>query len=224
MIILFKYLIEVEAVDVNPVRDISKQRIIRKIRLTLTLEERKKVNDHLKMKNPAFYRFVQIFFHSGGRIKELLSLRACDVDMENQTYKTLIKKGPQAHEKKRTIKNIALPFWKEVMAMVQSESDYIFSDGLVPGAKDNPIRREQVTRRWEVHIKAKKEKGGLGLKPDFYSLKHLNLDETTELLDDESAAAQAGHSSTAMVREVYGVGIARRQHELLKKVGNSFAG
>jgi integrase len=214
LMMLFKYLIEVEATEVDPVYKISKQKIIRKIRITLTGPERVKVENHLQNNYPEFHRFMHIFFHSGGRLTELMQLRKVDVDLENQTYKSIIKKGGGSIEKKRTIKNIALPLWKELHNMAM-DGDFIFSKGLVPGAKS--IRTEQITRRWEEHVKIK-----LGIKADFYSLKHSNLDEIAMHLDLQSAAAMAGHTSTAMVISHYAQGEQARQHERLKAVGNAF--
>ena len=61
----------------------------------------------------------------------------------------------------------------------------------------------------------------LNITADFYSLKHLNLDETTELLSLEDAARMANHKGTKMMSSVYAVGEKQRQFEKLKKVSNS---
>jgi len=62
------------------------------------------------------------------------------------------------------------------------KEDYIFSKYLETGKTSN--RPEQITRRWKRHVKDK-----LGIEADFYSLKHLNTDETAALLDLGDAAA-----------------------------------
>lgn len=79
--ILFTELVEVEAIEYNPVKDIDKQKTIKRIRKTLTKEERKKVNYHLHKNYYSFWRFINIFFHSGARLTEILSVKKEDVDL-----------------------------------------------------------------------------------------------------------------------------------------------
>jgi hypothetical protein len=86
----------------------------------------------------------------------------------------------------------------------------------VPGPK--AIRTEQITRRWYTHVKK-----DLNITADFYSLKHLNTDETAAMLSLEDAAAHNSHTSTVITMKHYAVGEKERQHERLKKVGNKFA-
>lgn len=221
LMMLFKELIELEAIEINPVRDISKRKTIKRVRLVLNNDERVIVNNHLKSKYYAFWRFMQIFFHSGARIKELLSLQIKSIDIKNQRFLVLIKKGKQSREEWRTIKNIALPYWIELVNTSTNNEDYLFSAGLKPGP--NMIRREQITRRWNVHVKGNPEKGGLGIKADFYSLKHLNLDETAAELDIQAAAKMAGHTTPVVTLAHYAIGETGRQHDRLKKVANTFS-
>jgi hypothetical protein len=95
--------------------------------------------------------------------------------------------------------------------------DFVFSVGLRPGP--TKIRSEQITRRWETHVKLK-----LGVTVDFYAHKHAN---TTEIIDEQDnnendAAALNSHTSTAMVINIYDVKQQYRQHERLKKINNSY--
>ncbi len=212
---LFKELVEIEATDLNPVVGISKKKTIGKLREILTHDERILINNHLKENYYSFWRFMQIFFHSGGRIVELLAVKCSDVDLTKQRYKTIIKKGSQQREAWKPIKDIALDLWKEVVA-TGNETDYVFSDGLKPGPR--LIRYEQITRRWREHVKVK-----LGIKADFYSLKHLNLDETAEALDIQAAAAMAGHTTTVITMKHYALGEKERAMDRLRKVSNDFA-
>lgn len=216
--ILFKELVELEAVDTNIIRDIAKQKTVVKIRPLLTQEERIRVNEHLREKYPSFHRFTHIFFHSGSRLTELVELKGKDVDLVKQHYKVTIKKGAYRREVLKPIKNIALEFWRAQMAFCGQE-DYVFSVNLEPGpAKIDP---NQVTRRWHNHVKHPIK--GLGIKADFYSLKHLNLEETAELLSLQDAAKMAGHTTTAITTKHYVHGEKARQDEKLKGVGNDFA-
>jgi len=212
---LFKELLEFEAVENDIVLQIQKRVHETKIREILTEEERKLVNDHLKINFPDFWRFTILFFHSGGRITELLNLKVEDVNLEQQKYQVFIKKGKQYKWVNRVIKDVALEFW--IKSLYNSnKSDYVFSVGLKPGQQK--IRREQINRRWKTHIKDK-----LNIKADFYALKHLNLDETTAMLSMEDAAKMAGHKTISMVKNHYAVGEEERQFERLKGLQNKFA-
>jgi integrase len=215
LMMLFTELVELEAVESNPVREIRKQKVLQKQRILLTQEERTLINAELQKHHYEFWRFLIIFFHSGGREAELLRLRYEDIDLVNQRYKTIVRKGTTQREQLRTIKDVAVYFWQELMS-VAKPGDYIFSKGLVPGKK--PIRPDQITRRWRRHVKEK-----LGIRADFYSLKHLNLDETAAALDIQAAAHLAGHTTPVITLQHYALGEKDRIHDRLKKINNSFA-
>lgn len=68
---VFEQLSELEMVDHNPAKGLKKRSEVVKLRATLTFDDREKVKSHLKKNYPKFYRFVQIFFHSGSRRTEL---------------------------------------------------------------------------------------------------------------------------------------------------------
>lgn len=212
--ILWNELTEYEAVNGNVITGIQKRIHEKQIRDVLTEDERVKVNEHLKINFPEFWRFTMIFFHSGGRISELLDLKIENVHLATQRYKVLIKKGRQYKWVERVIKDIAVEHWIRVLLPGQ-KGDYVFSRGLVPGSER--IRREQISRRWNVHVKKK-----LDISADFYALKHLNLDETSELLSMADAAKMANHTSTRMIEQHYAVGERDRQLERLKGIANNF--
>lgn len=213
--ILFGELMEYEAVLINPTIGIRKRIHEKKIRETLNEAERTTVNEHLKNNYPDFWRFTLIFFHSGGRIRELLDLRTEDISLATQSYRTLVKKGGRQVWVNRVIKDIAIPIW--IKALYKAEKgDYVFSRGLVAGPQR--IRREQIDKRWRVHVKQK-----LNITADFYALKHLNLDETAEILSLKDAAKMASHTSTRMVEKHYAVGEEKRQIERLKTIDNHFS-
>jgi len=212
---LFTLLEEFEVASHNPTKGVKKQKVVKRIRKTLTEEERKKVNDFLRETRYPFWRFIHIFFHSGARIKELLSVKKEDVDLANQKYKCIILKGKEYKEELRTIKDVVLLLWQEVVSEA-NKNEYLFSVGLRPGISN--IRREQATRRWRRHIKAK-----LNINADLYSLKHLNTDETTALLGLKDAAAHNSHTNIKTTETHYAVGEKERQHQRLKQVQNSFA-
>jgi integrase len=112
----------------------------------------------------------------------------------------------------KPIKDIVLPLWNELLAEAKS-GDFLFSKGLIPGLY--PINTDQVTKRWNRHVKKKRN-----VNCDFYSLKHLNLDETAMHLGLSDAAAMASHTSTSVTLKHYTHGEHQRQLNRLKKVNN----
>lgn len=215
LLMIFKQLFLLDAIEINPVRDIPKKKTIRRIKTVLSAAERKTVNDYYYTNFYYHWRYMQIFFHSGTRSTELFSVKAKNVDLKNQRYKCLVKKRRVWTEVYKTIKDVALPLWKEVLNEVKDQEHYLFSKYLRPGAtmKHPGI----VTQHWRKHIKKK-----LGIEACFYSLKHSNTTETVDILSDQDAAAMNSHTSTAMVVNFYDVGREKRQHERLKKVNNPF--
>ena len=167
----------------NPVKEVSKQKIIFKLKRVLDETERLRIDKHLKEIDPNYRQFIHIFFHSGSRKTEMVRLKVVDVNLEKQVFKLFIKKGSQQREELRPIKNIALDFWKEQLDGA-SPDDYVFSSNFRPGKTRTTAKR--MGNKWRLYVKE-----GLGINIDFYSLKHLNLDETSKLLDAEAAAKMA---------------------------------
>ncbi len=166
---------------------------------------------------------MQIFFHSGAWRTELLKVKGKDVDLEKQQIKVTVIKGSSRREVFKTLKDLALPFWKEALTRCHKE-DYVFSQGLKPGAV--MIDPKQITRRWKTHIKDMKGKdgkpiGGLGITADFYSLKHLHSDQVASLLTLEEAGRHNNHTSTSTTL-IYAVNEMERQADRVKKLGNEF--
>ena len=88
---VYKELLEWECIDSDIILSISKRKQEKKIREVLSKEQRIQVVNHLKRFHPEFHTFTQIFFHSGIRITELLSVKAEHVDLKNQKYKVLLQ-------------------------------------------------------------------------------------------------------------------------------------
>lgn len=216
---LFDELMELEAVDFNPARDLKKKPVTKKIRSVLTPEQVVSIDRHLKRKKLNRFRlFIRIFFSSGARVIELLNVKGSQVNLKEQYFIATIKKGSVRMEVKKTIRTSALRYWK--MAMQNCASDqYLFSEDLKPGNKS--ITRPMITRRWEMHIKNPIDKGGLNIPVDFYAYKHLNTTKTAKKYGDHAAAAQNSHTTTAMVVNIYDLKNKERNHEELKKVNVS---
>lgn len=212
---LFKELVELEAVPINPVRDISKMKEIKKLRAVLSQEQRRSVNKHLEQVDLRFWNFVHLFFHSGARLQELVQVKRSDVNLNAQTFKTVIRKGKTYKEVERTIKDVARPYW-EFFTHGAEQGDYLFGIDFLPAKK--AMVADTITRRWQ-----RKVKDDLGIAIDLYSLKHLNTTETVEFAGEKAAAQQNAHTSTAMVISTYDVHRKSRQHEVLKAITNTFA-
>ncbi|HJV19267.1 MAG TPA: tyrosine-type recombinase/integrase [Sediminibacterium sp.] len=213
--IVFNELVEMEVMELNYCRTLTKQKAVKRIRQTLSMEDRKRIYDHLYANYYSFWRFTIIFFHSGSRETEVMALRETDVNLQQQKFKVLIKKGKSSREEWRTIPDSCIELWRQVVREAKP-GDYLFSEGLLPG--DKKISSRQITKRWRVHVKEK-----LGITADFYSLKHSNLDEVSAQLGVLAAQAMAGHSTPVVTMNHYLVGEGSRQHERLKHVSNSFA-
>lgn len=217
--IIFKRLKKSRCISSNPVGEVEKRKTVHRMRQELTPEERVKVKELLSARHPRFWTFVNIFFHSGSRETELLRLRKCDIDIPGQRFKVLIKKGKQGREEWRPIKDIVLPDWEKALEGA-GDTDYIFSKGLMPGHAR--VRPEQVTRRWNRHVKIK-----LGITADLYSLKHSNLDEMSEALQAQKEAVTeasefAGHTTPVVTLKHYLKGQDGRKNKTVRGVRNEF--
>lgn len=214
LMMLYKELVELEAVPGNPIRDISKKQVTKRIKKTLTTDQRSEIDKHLANTFPAFRNFIHLFFHSGGRKPELLQLKPGMVDLKNQKYKCIIKKRRNYTEVERTIKSIAIPFWEYFVQDCPADH-FIFGARFRPALK--PMGEDMPTKYWRECVKS-----ALNIQIDFYSLKHLNTTEVVDALDEQAAARLNAHTSTAMVVDIYDVRQKQRKHDRLKDVGNNF--
>lgn len=212
--LLYRELCELEIVDGNPVKDIAKQKVIRKQRQILSESEAIRVNDFLQTKHYNFWRFVQIFFASGTRISEIMLLKRKQVFLSDGFFVITIKKGKSQHETKKPINNATAQLWAQVCDAAKP-NDFLFSESLQPGPV--AINPNQITRRWKRLVKDK-----LGIEADFYSLKHLYTTRLTELRDEATAAKLNGHTSTAMVVKIYDVNRQSRELETLRNIDVPF--
>lgn len=212
--ILFKELIEQEAMDHNPVTLISKQKELKQQTEALTIDERKKIDKAIKKFDKRFWLLIHIFFHSGARTTELLKVRKQDVDLKSQIVKYQVLKGTSYEWKKRAIKDIALPYWQEALKGCKA-TDYVFSHHLLPGPK--PINAHQISRRWNTHVIKK-----LGINKGFYSLKATNTTEIVNLLNNKEAA-KLNAESVKMINKHYDAEFDEREQDKIKSLKNKFA-
>lgn len=228
----FKELTQYGCCEYNPIDNIVKRVEMINIREVITREELKIVHNYLKNKFYTFWRYGKIFFYSGARTTELFSVRKSDVDLENQEYKLLIKKGRQKTWVKKVIIPDAVPFWREILSECKNENDYLFGKGLVPGVKS--IDPKQISKRWKRNVKdsedIKDSKGKvIKITADFYTHKHLFLDildemSTTPIIPlnvvpvPESAAQRMASHTSPETTGIYTTGKTNRKNQDLKKL------
>ncbi len=210
---IFKKLLQMEAVETNIINDIEKQKVITKIREIPTDEEIVRIKELLKA-SPDFERFCNIFFPSGLRETEIMTIRGKDVYLDRQEFKVTVKKGKRYVEQIRAITMAALPYWQEQMKRCLPE-DYVFSNGLRPGPVQ--VNSSQITRRWKTWVKDRSTKnGGNQITVDIYALKYLYADLTDEAEGLDEARRQMGHTNEA-TSKIYTVRRNARELEKAKK-------
>lgn len=212
---LFKQLKKVGANGVKPVDDIEKRKGTKKLREGITPEEFERINAFLKPNYYTFWRLIHMFHPSGARETEFMGVQKEHVDLPNQRFRVLVKKGKGAWEWKwKTITRSALPLWEEVLREAAA-GDFLFSKDLKPG----PVRisPRQLTIRWRWHVKDK-----LGIDKDFYEMKH---SFTTKVISmalkkiDEATMVAAeinSHTTTTMNKKVYDLEADQRLHRELR--------
>ena len=210
--ILFNEIMEYLDLEYNPAYQIKRLKTVKRLRKTLTLQERKTIDLRLRESKYTFWRFMHIFFHSSSRESELMLLKKSDVDIVGQKFKVTILKGMT--ETFKPIKDIVLPLWQQVYNEAKT-GQFLFAKGLCPG--DVSINPRQITRRWRVHVKEK-----LNIEADFYSMKHSNLDEIAAALSLEDASKAASHTTPVITMD-YTYGEKERQMNRVKKVNNAFS-
>ncbi|WP_185273808.1 site-specific integrase [Chryseobacterium indologenes] len=210
----------------NPVNDLEKRIEEIKIREVLTMDDMICVHKYLQTKCYTFFRYGKIFFYAAGRSTEFMQIQKKHVDLDNQEYQVLIKKGRQYTWEKKIILRAAIPYWKEILAECKDEEDYLFSAGLVPGEK--PISAKQISRRWKRHVKDSddiKDANGdiLKVTADFYTHKHLFIDILDEMSDNklkeiEAPAQRMANHTKDETTGIYAIGRTRRKNQDLKEL------
>lgn len=216
--LLMRQLVQIDAIDVNPVREIEKKPQLKRIRETTTPEQRRILKEYTSNNWPTYYRFLQMFYSSGSRITELMSIKKEDINLREQKFKITVKKGKKFAEVLRTIKTVVLPFWEEIFNEAKP-NQYVFGLNLQPQHREKPLSPDAVTRRWKRHIKKK-----LGITADLYSLKHTHLDEISAYYSStkegiKKAQEAAGHS-TPVITLRYLPGQEERNHNELRDAMN----
>jgi len=233
--ILLREIVEMDALDHNPVADIRNKKVVKKIREVLKISELVQITAYLKTEHYEFYRYTMIFFHSGARSSELCRLQIKDVNVANQEYRVTIQKGSYHKEVIKIILPDAVPFWVDLLRTANNPEDFVFSKGLEPGP--DHIEEYQITKRWKRLVKDRlcfiggqlraipSEPSDIAferINADFYAMKHLFLDLLDKAEGESSSSTPflskslADHT-TDITEKVYLVGREKRKNEILKK-------
>lgn len=239
LIKLYKTLFKMEAVESNPLKDIEKEKVVKRERVLPTVTQRKQINEFLRKNYYHFWRCMQIFFTSDARQKELFRVQAKHINLEDQSVLYLVKKGQEERWVRRPIVDAALFLWEEILSECKSEEDFIFSYGLIPGKKQ--ISSTQFGRRWQRHIKGtakRKVKTNsrkknyqppkkLNIDVDLNSLRHQSITELMDILDKtydpiKEVMQMTGHKSEKMIAKVYDINNVPRKNDKVKKTARLF--
>lgn len=228
--ILFTELLDWEAAETNPVRDMKKRKWTPQPKRILTRQECEIIDDFVYQFDKRFHRLIHIFHASGARTTEIFRIQGEHVDLKNQVFKVYIKKGRAGRWVEKPIKNVVLPFWVDAMKNC-GPKDFVFSKGLEPGPI--AINAKQAHKRWARHIQgkrlgkkekqAKQVKEKLHIDCSWYRLKHLHTERTAAKYGIGLAAAQNSHQSLVVTMN-YAVGEKERMLEQQKANDIKFAG
>lgn len=203
-----------ELCDHNPFDAIRYKETGKTLKRIASKEEFGVIDRYLYKKHYNFWRFMQIFFYSGGREAELCRMEMKDILLKYKEYKVTIKKGRSSREEIKAILPGSYKFWKEVVDEGQGKK-HPFGPSFKPG--DEPLKPDVVHRTWKRLIKDELNMGDI----DFYSLKHLHTDLVAARFGIETAQALDDHKDPA-VTGIYAVGEKKRQLEKLKQLDIGF--
>lgn len=210
----------------------------------LTEDERRRISEHLYANCYAFWRYIQLFYHSGARTTELLRLKESYIDLKKQRYRTLVKKRKVWTWVWRPIKDVAVDLWKEILQECKELHErmsshgvdlFVFSEGLRPGTTS--IRKDTIGRRWsrwvmKPPIVRGRKTNGLGINKKFNQLRHLSATELMDALTQDWAvirkaekevAELTGHTDSTMLQKVYDKRNETRKADRIKSVKSKFA-
>jgi integrase len=230
LMMLYKQLVKVEAVEHNIINDIPVEKgAVKKVKQLFTPTEMLLINTNLKAWEYHFWRYARIFHRSGSRTSEMTRLKMDQVSLESQEFIVLVKKGPQYVEQVRPIPDDILHLWVEAMEEAKP-GDYLFGEYFKPGKKQ--IDKFWVERRWAKWVMGYRDEweneelrreNCLYIKKTFYLLKSQNTDAIDKAIDIEHAAAADGHTNTTTTRKHYTPGHDRRKLEKLKRTAIDFS-
>lgn len=175
MISVFEILQEEEATSINPVKLVAIEATVEKKQTALSIQDINRILVYLKATDYHFYRFMYIFYHTGSRPVELCRLRYEDVNLSKATYTVVIFKKKKKHKVvSKPIHNDVLHLWREVLSEARP-GQYLFGHGFKPG--EHRYQSASYSTRFKEQVK-----DGLGIRENFYTLKHRKLSELRQFM------------------------------------------
>ena len=206
---LFSDLVDEGCIKVNPCTNLKSRAHVPEIKRIFTDQELVSVFNHIKESKPNFVNYFQIFLMSGSRNTELLQLQKKHVNLENQEFMILVKKGSTYRWEARPIYTKALQFWEDQLNKCSFNED-LFGRNFLPEKRASPKLKDSVYLYWKRNIMKP-----LNIDVTIYSLKHYFLDKLDEA--NQSAGSAAGHSNKE-ITAIYTVGKKKRELEYLKSI------
>jgi integrase len=227
LMMLYKKLLAVEAVEADPISSIPIEKTgVKKKPKLLSETERLIIDTNLRAWDYPFWRYMRIFFRSGCRSSELLDLKPMHVDIEAQEFTITVRKGKEYREDIRPIADDVLHLWVELLEEARP-GDYLFGTSFKPGSTRQ--YRDAPTKKWNKYVTNDPgqydplgQGWGLGIKKQFYKLKHLNADIIAGKIDIKAAAAADGHADIATTKKHYAINEEVRERERLKRTRVDF--
>jgi integrase len=211
---LFNDMIYYELCENNPFDQIRKKETNKNLKRIATKEEFNKIDRYLHKKHYYFWRFMQIFFYSGGRTTELCRMEMKDILIKYKEFRITIKKGRSCRQEIKAILPGSFKLWKELSEEAHDKK-YPFGPSFKPD--NQAIDASIVNKTWKRLVKDELRMGDI----DFYSLKHLHTDLVAAKFGIETAQGLDDHKDAA-VTSIYAVGEKKRQLEKLKQLDTGF--
>lgn len=156
----------------------------------LTIEELRRVGEHLREKFFNFYVFCKILFRTGTRPDEILSIKGAHVKNGYIELHPVIANS----KKKPRIVPIDDDLQADIEYIAYQPEQFIFSKNLLPG--ETKLHRNRVSEIWQREVKKL-----LGINKTLYSLKPTGADVRLSMgntMDDVQLTF--GHSTKTMTR------------------------
>lgn len=213
---IFNKLKSLQAIGANPCDNVDRKKTIKRKRLILTDKEFEQVDNHLRQKDYYYWRYMHVFSRSGSRNTEMMEVKKDDkVNLDRQEFIIVVKKGSQYEEQTRVINKGVLHLWREAWSEAK-DGQYLFGHQFKPS--DKKYYDRAAGQYWQDYVKTE-----LGIKKDWYSLKHKYEDLLDKKLSLEHAQAAAGHKNIGTTK-IYTVGADERRREEIKQADISLTG
>lgn len=176
-------LVEWDIIEYNPIRAIKTKKAEEELaHRPPTQDERLLIVDRIKKDYRDYYRFLSVVYGCGIRPKEITRIQIKFLHKMEGVFRL-----PASVTKNGKAREVVIPDWvmgllSELNLHAYSPEYYLFSgkgDMFLPGP--NKMHSNSTTRYWHKIVKGAKDKGGLNLDINQYSLKKLSADDMVKL-------------------------------------------